>query len=87
MLQVGVAPASTPGNLGVFHYLTVLVLTAFGIDRTAAIAYAIVLHGVTVGPKIIVGVIIVTATRSRVLPPTGWEPSAEPFTASSYRPQ
>ena len=33
VLQVGNSAVSVPGNLGVFHYLTVLALAVYGIDR------------------------------------------------------
>jgi glycosyltransferase 2 family protein len=71
VLQIGGAPAATPGNVGVFHYLTVLVLTAYGVDRSAALAYAIVLHAIAVGPKIIAGAIIMGTTRTP-LPELAW---------------
>ncbi len=72
VLQVGVAPASTPGNVGVFHYLVVLVLTAFGVDRAVAVAYAVVLHAVAYGPKIIAGAIIVSTMDTPVLKRAAW---------------
>jgi uncharacterized membrane protein YbhN (UPF0104 family) len=61
VLQFGSAPVSTPGNLGVYHYLTVVVLSAFSIDRQAAIGYAIVLYTVALLPKIVLGTIIICA--------------------------
>lgn len=69
VLQIGGAPVSTPGNLGVFHYLVVLVLTFAGVDRTVAVAYAIVLHAVAIGPKILGGAAILGITRTPVLEP------------------
>ena len=71
-LQIGGTSVSTPGNLGVFHYLVVVVLGAFGVDRTTAVAYAVVLHLVAVGPKIIAGAAILAATRHRFLGPDVW---------------
>lgn len=67
VLQIGGAPVSTPGNLGIFHYLVVLVLTATGVDRTAAVAYAIVLHAVALGPKIVAGALILAVVRTPAL--------------------
>lgn len=72
-LQIGSIPVSTPGNLGIFHYLVVLVLTAFGVDRTVAIAYAIVLHAVALGPKILAGAVILGTTRTPVFQPGAWK--------------
>jgi uncharacterized membrane protein YbhN (UPF0104 family) len=54
-LQVGTSIASVPGNLGVFHYVTVLVLAAHGIAHDAAVAYAVVLYAVAIVPKLIGG--------------------------------
>jgi len=60
VLQVGNSAVSVPGNLGVFHYLTVLALAVYGIDRERALAYAIVLYAVAILPKIALGVLIMT---------------------------
>jgi hypothetical protein len=67
VLQIGGAPAATPGNLGVFHYPAVLVL----------VAYAVVLHAVALRPKIIAGVIIIGATRTPLVEPA-WTALAAP---------
>ncbi len=64
VLQIGGAPVATPGNLGIFHLLTVLVLTTFGADRSVAVAYAVVLHLVAVGTKIVAGGVILATTRT-----------------------
>ncbi|MEI6668866.1 MAG: lysylphosphatidylglycerol synthase transmembrane domain-containing protein [Acidobacteriota bacterium] len=55
VLQVGSAPVSTPGNLGVFQYLTVLALGVYSVDRTTAAAYSIVLYAIAYGPKLVLG--------------------------------
>lgn len=44
-LAVTVAPS--PGQVGVFHLITVTVLKLYGIDPNQALAYAFVLHGLT----------------------------------------
>ena len=49
VLQGGVAVPSTPGKIGVFHYLTVLALSVFGIPVVAALGYGVVLHVLVVG--------------------------------------
>jgi uncharacterized protein (TIRG00374 family) len=54
-LQVGNSFVSVPGNLGVFHYVTVLVLSAYSVDRSLAAGYALVLYVVALGPKIALG--------------------------------
>ncbi len=59
---VTIVPAS-PGDLGVFHSLTVLGLQSLahggssGIDRATALAYATVLHVVVYGPRVALGAI------------------------------
>jgi uncharacterized membrane protein YbhN (UPF0104 family) len=55
VLQVGSAPVSTPGNLGVFQYLTVLALGLYSVDRTTAAAYSMVLYVIAFGPKLVLG--------------------------------
>ena len=55
VLQFGTAVVSVPGNIGVFHYLTVVTLAAWGVPRPDAIATSIVLHAVSLGPKVLLG--------------------------------
>lgn len=55
VLQVGIAPPSLPGKLGVFHYLVVLALSFFGIARGPALTYALVLYAVALLSKVLVG--------------------------------
>lgn len=54
-LQVGNAVVSVPGNIGVFHYVTVLTLGAYSVDRPVALAYAIALYLIALVPKILAG--------------------------------
>ncbi len=42
--SMGMVVPSSPGYVGVFHYLVVLSLTAFGVEREAALGYAVVIH-------------------------------------------
>jgi uncharacterized protein (TIRG00374 family) len=53
VLQVGTSVVSVPGNVGVFHYLTVVTLAAWDVPQPTAVAVAIVLHIVSVGPKVV----------------------------------
>lgn len=55
VLQIGTAVVSVPGNVGVFHYLTVVTLEAWDVPQPTALAVAIVLHLVSLGPKVILG--------------------------------
>lgn len=45
-----------PGQLGVFHYATILALAAFGVGQEAAIPYVLVLHLLVYATIIILGV-------------------------------
>ncbi len=55
VLQVGVAVPSSPGKIGVFELLTLLALAPFGVQGEAALAYAVVLHVLVIGPIILGG--------------------------------
>ena len=67
-LQVGGIPVATPGNVGVVHLLTVWILTAFGVDRAVALVYAVVLHLIASGSKVIAGVALLMVRRSAAAP-------------------
>ena len=49
VLQGGVAVPSTPGKIGVFQLLCMVVLAVFGIAEPVGLAYGLVLHVVVVG--------------------------------------
>jgi glycosyltransferase 2 family protein len=55
VLQVGVTVPSSPGLVGIFHYLVMITLLAFVVGREAALGCAVLLHLVTVVPIGIVG--------------------------------
>jgi uncharacterized protein (TIRG00374 family) len=55
VLQVGITPPSLPGKLGIFHYLVVLALSFFGVDRALALSYALVLYGVALLSRVVAG--------------------------------
>lgn len=44
VLQIGTRVPALPANLGVFHFLVILALGVYGVDESAALAYAILLH-------------------------------------------
>ncbi len=44
VLQIGTRVPALPANLGVFHFLVILALGAYGVPESAALAYAILLH-------------------------------------------
>lgn len=63
VLQVGSAPPSAPGKLGVFHYLTVLALSTFEVEKDIALAYSVLLYLVALSPKIVIGVGVLLFSR------------------------
>jgi uncharacterized membrane protein YbhN (UPF0104 family) len=48
VLMLGVAVPSSPGRVGIYHYLVVLALSVFGVDQATAVSYAILLHFITI---------------------------------------
>jgi glycosyltransferase 2 family protein len=55
VLQAGITLPSTPGSLGVFEYLCIICLALYGVDRSTAFSYGVLLHGVVMLPPIPVG--------------------------------
>lgn len=66
VLQVGSAPPSAPGKLGVYHYLAVLALSVFAVERGVALAYGVLLYIIALMSKVIIGVIVLLTTRWRI---------------------
>jgi uncharacterized protein (TIRG00374 family) len=66
VLQVGSAPPSAPGKLGVFHYLAVLALSAFSVEKDLALAYGVLLYVVALLPKVLIGVGVLVLSRWRL---------------------
>jgi uncharacterized protein (TIRG00374 family) len=58
VLLVGVAVPSSPGRIGVFHYLCAQALAVFGVDQASALSYAIVLHLITVVLPALLGALL-----------------------------
>jgi uncharacterized protein (TIRG00374 family) len=58
VLLVGVAVPSSPGRIGVFHYLCIQALGVFGVDRASALSYAIVLHLISVVVPALLGALL-----------------------------
>jgi uncharacterized membrane protein YbhN (UPF0104 family) len=57
VLQAGVVLPSSPGRIGVFHYLTLITLTFFSVGKDAALGCGFVLHLVVIGPIGVIGAI------------------------------
>ncbi len=60
VLYIGVVPPSIPGKVGIFHGITVLTLTAFGVSASAALAYGALLHLTIFVPPTILGLLILS---------------------------
>lgn len=67
-VQVGNLPPSVPGKVGIFEYAVVLALGAFDVGRADALSYAIMLHVVAFGPRIVLGGALVPAALRKVRP-------------------
>jgi uncharacterized protein (TIRG00374 family) len=61
-IQAGSIPPSAPGKIGIFEYAVILALAAFGVGRSDALAYGVILHLTVFLPKIILGVIYFSGT-------------------------
>lgn len=61
-LQVGVRLPSPPGSIGVFHYLCVIALSFFGVAKSVALSYGLVLHLVTFLPPSLLGLVYLART-------------------------
>lgn len=65
---------SSPAALGVFEGATVVVLSAYGVDASAALSYALVLHALNVLPLFVIGLAL--AVRRQLHPRPRQAPSA-----------
>ena len=61
VLQAGVAVPSSPGRIGVFHYLTVISLAVFLVPKEISLVCGIILHLVVVVPLTIGGLLVSVA--------------------------
>jgi len=55
VLMLGTAVPSSPGKIGVFHYLTVLGLVPFAVTKSLALSVSIVLYVLAYSPAVAVG--------------------------------
>lgn len=58
---------SPPAALGVFEGATVVVLSAYGVDGSTALSYALVLHALNVLPLLVAGAVVFAHRRFRPL--------------------
>ncbi len=64
VLLLGVAVPSSPGRVGVYHYLAVQALAVFDVDQSTAVSFAILQHLITIILPAAIGALL--AWRSRV---------------------
>jgi hypothetical protein len=62
-IQVVSLPPSAPGKIGVYEYAVILALAAFGIARSEALAYGLILHLTASLPKIILGLVYLSGSK------------------------
>lgn len=55
ILNIGIIVPSSPGRIGIFHYLCVLTLGLYGVDAALALACGILLHAVVYVPIFLLG--------------------------------
>jgi uncharacterized protein (TIRG00374 family) len=48
VLQLGIAIPSSPGRVGVYHYLAVQALAVFAVSQSTSVSYAVLLHLISV---------------------------------------
>jgi len=57
VINLGGAIPSSPGAIGVYHYLAILALSVWGVDRSTALGYAIATHGLNLALTTVLGLI------------------------------
>ncbi len=55
ILNIGIILPSSPGRIGIFHYLCVLTLGLYGVEPSVALAFGIVLHALVYLPIFLFG--------------------------------
>ena len=55
ILNIGIIVPSSPGRIGIFHYLCVLTLGLYNVEPSTALAYGIVLHALVYLPIFLFG--------------------------------
>lgn len=66
-LQLGTRVPALPSNIGVFHYVVILALGVYGVNESAAFAYAILLHLIVFILPALVGAVGAIPLSSRIL--------------------
>ena len=58
MTTIAVVVPSSPGYVGTYHYLCQMALAMYGVQAGPALSFALVAHGVSVFPVLIVGLVL-----------------------------
>jgi uncharacterized protein (TIRG00374 family) len=66
VVSLGMTVPSTPGYIGVFDYLIVVTLGLYGIQKTQALAAALVFHAIAFVPVTIIGIIYIARAGVRM---------------------
>ncbi len=57
-LTFGLAVPTTPGHIGVYHFLVFSAVSLLGVDETRAGAFALVAHGMAILPLTVIGLLL-----------------------------
>jgi len=57
-VTISVVVPSSPGYIGTYHWLCQIALGLFGISKSSALAYALVIHGINMFPFLFVGLLL-----------------------------
>ena len=57
VVHLGLVVPTSPARIGVFHYLCLLALSLLAVEKSAALAFGLVLHGIVVLPVMAVGLV------------------------------
>jgi len=71
ILQAGVAVPSSPGKVGVFQYLAVLGLALFGVAKSSALAFGLILHLLVFVPVAVMALIFWVKSENTATPSCG----------------
>ena len=80
LTNLGMIVPSSPGYIGVFHYLAVLALGAFGVEKEVALGFAVVAHVISFLPVTMVGAFSLWRCGLSLM---GWRESSVPPAAGA----
>ena len=86
LTSLGIALPAAPGFIGNYHYACVVGLTLFGVVKETALAYAILIHFLTVLVLVVMGVFFINASKLKVGLPLKRAAGGEQVAAGSRQP-